>query len=335
MLRFIDSCGDHYSSAQLTRKWDSVTGPPTVSTGGGRRGSNALSIPSNGSLTKILDNQPTWTVGFNFKYSTAPNADFTIITLMDGATEQVSFRLQATTANWLISRNGTTLGTVTAPLAAGVEGYIEFKSTINNTTGTWEIRLNGASLLSGTAANTRNTTNNYADRIRICNSLSLPTCTIDDLYICDGTGTANNSFLGDVRVDVVLPTAAGANTGMTPNSAVANYTCVDEATANDDTDYVSSSVSGTKDTYTFADITHTPVAIFGVQVNMTARKDDAGARSICSVVRSGGADTDGTSQALSTSYALYRQIIEQDPNTSAAWTKTGFNAAEFGEKVAV
>jgi hypothetical protein len=32
---------------------------------------------------------------------------------------------------------------------------------------------------------------------------------IDDLYVCDSTGSTNNTFLGDVRVDTVRPIGAG------------------------------------------------------------------------------------------------------------------------------
>jgi hypothetical protein len=67
---------------------------------------------------------------------------------------------------------------------------------------------------------------------------------------------------------------------------------------------------------------------------MIAKKDDSGTRSICSVTRSGGSDTDGATQALSTSYLCYREISVTDPNTAAAWTRANLNSAEFGVKVA-
>lgn len=79
---------------------------------------------------------------------------------------------------------------------------------------------------------------------------------------------------------------------------------------------------------------HTPTTINGVQINLQAEKTDAGLRSIQSVIRSGGSDTDGTSRALGTSYLILTQIAETDPNTAAAWTQSGFDSAEFGAKVA-
>lgn len=157
---------------------------------------------------------------------------------------------------------------------------------------------------------------------------------IDDLYVCDGQGTANNGFLGDCRVDSYLPTADGANTGLTPSSGTTHFSLVDDATPNDDTDYNESATVAAKDTYGFADIVHNPASVFGVQVNLNVKKDDAGFRQVKEVVHSGGTDFPGTAQALSTSYAYKSAIREVDPATGAPWTKAGVNSAEFGMEIA-
>jgi len=330
-LRFIDSCGDYYSTAQINRKWTSnVSG--AVSAGTGRRGTNGLAFNTGTTYRKALSSQATWIAGMSLKISSLPASTCIIMAFFDSATEQVSLRVD-TTGHLVVSRNGTTLATSANALDLN-ENYIEFKATINNTTGAYEARVNGVNWVSGSGANTRSTANNSADSPQFgpTNWGSAGTV-IDDIYLCDGSGGANNDFLGDTRVDAVFPSGAGNSTQLTP-SAGSNFQNVDDNPANDDTDYNSSSTVGQKDTYAFGDITHTPVAIFGVQVCMTARKDDAGARSIASVTRSGGSDFDGTTQALATGYTQYLQVLETDPNTAAAWTKTNLNAAEFGAKVA-
>jgi hypothetical protein len=334
-LRFIDSCGDAYSTAHINRKWSSNVSGAVVS--GGRRSTNALQLSNGKSYTKVLDNQATWTVGFSFKllagypFSTGP-----LVSFLDGSSLQMELKMD-TTGHLLLSRNGTFLVVSTNVISIGAENYIEFKTTIHPSAGTYEVRVNGSSvgwIPPATGQNTRATANSFANTLQLGNfTESSSTNPLDDLYLCDGTGAINNSFLGDMRVDAVLPSGAGSNTGMTP-SAGSNFQCVDDATtANDDTDYVESSVVTTKDTYAYTDITHTPATIAGVQINMVAKKDDAGARSICSVTRSGGADTDGSAIPLSTSYVDNLQIVELDPNGSIAWTKTNLNAAEFGMKV--
>jgi hypothetical protein len=53
------------------------------------------------------------------------------------------------------------------------------------------------------------------------------------------------------------------------------------------------------------------------------------------VIRSNSTDYDDSSQAIaSTDYLFINRISEVDPNTSAAWTDTNLNSAEFGIKVA-
>jgi len=198
------------------------------------------------------------------------------------------------------------------------------------------VRVNGVNILSGAGVDTQNTANAAADRF-VVDGFGITAAggqCYDDLYVCDGTGSSNNNFLGDVRIDAKFPTGAGNSTQFTP-SAGSNFQCVDDNPPNDDIDHVESANVGDKDTYAFGTlVSHTPLSIFGVQVNMHAKKDDAGARSIASVVRSGGSDTDGAAQPLGTTYANLRQMVEQDPNTAAPWTKVNLNASEFGPKVA-
>lgn len=338
-LRFIDGF-DHYSAAQITRKWSSVLNA-AIGAANGRRGTPGLQVWNPTSQGKqyqrILDAQATWVVGCSFTTSvlTPSNSPAPIIELFDGVTSQCSVRMDST--GKLGVYRGTTLlaAQAVATLAINTEYYLEFKATVNNTTGAYELRVNGVAIVGPTTgANTRSSANNTADTIVIGHSSpNNATAYVDDLYVCDGTGSANNSFLGDVRVDATYPAADGANTGLTPSTGTNHAALADENPANDDTDYNDSSTVGNKDTYDFGNISHAPVSIFGVQVNMTAKKDDAGARSICSVTRSGGTDTDGATQVLTTSYVDYREVVAADPNTSAAWTKTNLNAAEFGMKV--
>jgi hypothetical protein len=113
-----------------------------------------------------------------------------------------------------------------------------------------------------------------------------------------------------------------------------NYLMVDETSPDSDTTYVESGTSTNKDTYAFGDISHTPTSIYGVQVTTYAKADDAGARLIGVVTRSAAADYNASvTHALGASYAHHPTVLETDPATAAAWTKTNLNAAEFGVRV--
>lgn len=339
-LRFIDGF-DHYVTADISEKWSSAVNTPAVNASAGRRGGGALLAPNSGTLGqvyKVLDAQGTWVIGAALKLSPITANARDIIALYDSGTIQAAVRLNAD--GTLSAMRGTTvIGTTTFALSAGLFYYIEMKVVIHDSTGTFEIKVDGSSKLALTSQDTKNTSNATANEIRIGPAGTVSagsTYTWDDLYICDGQGSTNNTFLGDCRVDTVYPTGNGNSSQLTGSdgNSTDNYLLVDETSPNDDTDYVESSTAGNKDTYACGDISHTPTSIFGIQVLANAKKDDAGARSIATVTRSGSTDYDGATQALSTSYVYYSDIRETDPNTAAAWTKTNLNAAEHGVKVA-
>lgn len=342
-LRFVDSF-DHYATADITQKWSSIVGGTPVIGAWGRRSTNAIRMPNNSatgaSIQQVLDNQATWTVGFALSINQSITASSAkIVSLLDAGTNQCDLRINSD-LTLSVTRNGTVLGTSVATVSTSGFNSIEFKVTISDAAGAYEVRINGSNVLSGSSADTKNTANATANTVRLGTDGALlvsgSVVTYEDLYINDGTGSTNNSFLGDVRVDCYMPSGNGNSSQLTGSdgNSTDNYLLVDEASQNGDTDYVQSATSGQKDTYAITDMSHTPTSIFGAQINMVAKKDDSGTRSICAVTRSGGSDTDGATQALSTSYSCYREIRETDPNTSAAWTRTNLNSAEFGVKVA-
>jgi hypothetical protein len=341
-LRFVDSF-DHYSTADILLKWSASSGTPSIGASG-RRSTNAIRLPNNSaspsSVQMTFDNQATWIVGFALSINTTITSSSTqLCALLDAGTQQCELRINAD--NTLsVTRNATVLGTSVSPVSTGGFNYIEFKVTISDAGGAYEVRVNGANVLSASSVDTKNTSNASANIVRIGTTSTLSggsTVVFEDLYICDGSGSVNNNFLGDVRVDCYMPNGNGNSSQLvgSDGNSTDNYLLVDEASQNGDTDYVQSATVNQKDTYAITDIAHTPTSIFGTQLNIIAKKDDSGTRSICAVCRSGGTDYDGDTQALSTSYLDYRQVREVDPATSAAWTKTNLNAAEFGVKVAV
>ena len=160
----------------------------------------------------------------------------------------------------------------------------------------------------------------------------------DDLYICDSSGSRNYDFLGDVRIDALLPSGNGNSSAFTGSdgNSTDNYALVDESAPNSDTDYVESSNVSDVDTYAFPDLSHSPVSIAAVQICATAKKSDAGARSLACVTRSNSTDTAGATQSLSTSYACMLEVVESDVTAGSPldWQTANLNAAQFGVKVA-
>ncbi|MGI0150005.1 MAG: hypothetical protein ACREDF_10815, partial [Thermoplasmata archaeon] len=214
--------------------------------------------------------------------------------------------------------------------------YIEFKVTISDASGVAVLKINGVTELTGSGLDTQNTTNASADRVLLgLNGSALNVNTdYDDLYVCDGSGTVNNDFLGDIRCEYIPPNGNGNSSQFvgSDGNSVDNYLLVDEATPNDDTDYVESGTITEKDTYAQGNLTPTSGTVYGVQMLPYARKTDAGVRSIASIARLAAAEDLSVDKILSTSYSYFPDIRETKPG-GGAWTVTDVNNAEFGCKI--
>jgi hypothetical protein len=337
-LVFCDSF-DHYANADVLMKWTSQdsSSSQSPSAGNGRRSTASWRMTTARDMNKSVPSQTTYVAGAAFKCSGLPGATTTIISFKEGATIHATLRLGADGA-LIVARNTTQLATSAAGvISAGSYFYIEFKAKIDNTTGTTEVWVNGTAVGALTLTG-QDTQNAGTASITVVTFSGVTALTIDwdDLYICDVTGGVNDTFLGDVRVDVFLANGNGNSSQLVGSDADStdNYLLVDEASQDGDTTYVESATAAQKDTYLFGNMSHTPSVISAVQIVATAKKDDAGARSITTVARSGGTDYDGATVALSTSYLMYMDVHDVNPNTVAAWTKTNFDSAEFGVKVA-
>lgn len=336
----------HYTT--LTHKWGSVnTGSggtfniePTVSPWGtgvlSWGGSSTDGNEHNHVGDALGVNASTIYAGFRFRI-TQNQTRFHFYNLMDGAAFQVGIGMNSSyQLNVYSGSSSTSLGNSGLYLFPndGSWHYIEIKVVIHNTTGSVEVKVDGTVRLTATNINTRaGSSNNYANVFRLGGAgqdyVRVKLC---DFYICDDQSAINNTYLGDVRVECLMPSGAGTTTNFTP-SAGSNFQNVDETAPNDDTDYNSSSTVGNKDTFAMANLAATTGTIKGVQVFSRARKDDAGTRTLKNKVRSGATEGDGASVNMATSYDRMISLFETNPATVTAWTPTEVNAMEAGYEV--
>lgn len=236
---------------------------------------------------------------------------------------------------------GSPSGTQIAASAVGTLDanwhYIEMFATINATSGQVIVRVDGVQVINFTG-NTKNggtSTNIDAIRFRTGKYLNYPNCpiSIDDFYACDGTGTVNNTFLGDVRVQSMVPNAAGSSTQLTPTGSANNYANAGDVPYNDAT-YNSSSTVGQRDTYALSDLAPGTTTVLATQSVAHMQKSDAGTANAKVALKSGASVYYDATQSLGTSPAAYTQLRETDPATSAAWTVGNANNLEAGMEVA-
>ena len=102
----------------------------------------------------------------------------------------------------------------------------------------------------------------------------------------------------------------------------------------DDTSYNESGVIGEKDTYNYENVSALE-EVFGIQINTECRETDAESFKLKTVTRINSIDFTDSEQTIATSdFTNKRSISELNPNTSASWTVTTLNLAEFGVEVA-
>lgn len=103
--------------------------------------------------------------------------------------------------------NAGNLGTSTVGVTANTWHYLEGQITINNSTGSLVLNLDGTQILNLTSVNTRGgSANNFIGQVELGGD-----CTIlfDDMYMFDTTGAANNAMRGDSRVETLFPKSDG------------------------------------------------------------------------------------------------------------------------------
>ncbi len=236
-------------------------------------------------------------------------------------------------------------GTMIASSAGGVMDsgwhYVEMSATIHPSAGSVVVKIDNTQVLTF-AGNTQNGgTNLTIDSVAYSGmsatdfivSLPIGSPVVDDLYICNSLGTVNNTFIGDVRVQTLLPTGAGASTQLTPTGSVNNWANAADV-PDDTTTYNASSTIGQRDTYVMSDLAATTGQIFGVQSNLHASKPDAGAANIKAAYKSGATVYYDASRTIGTTNEAYQAVRETDPLTSSAWTTSTVNGLEFGAEVA-
>jgi len=341
-LKKFDSFSHYLDLPSLIKKWPYTNDLYWFSLAGtaGRRGQGRINIPAVNQhyIADAFGNHETWIVGAYISYTGFANCHFQFV---DSATPQVLLYQQAdgrlsvyrgSTSNLL----GTTTGTM---FLNGSKHYVEFKAKVHGSTGTFEVRVDGLSVLSGTGANTQQSANAYANTIRLGGTTGIPVGAgvyYEDVYICDGSGSAPcNDFLGDCKVVSTFPTGNGTTSNFVGSDANStdNYLLVYETTPNT-TNYLDSLTPNDVDLVNVTDISDTPSVIYGVQTSLYVCKSDAGdVRTVADLIRSGGTNYPGAEKTLGTDWVYLCEVHEKNPNTDAAWTKTNFNSAEFGVKM--
>ena len=256
-LLFCDSF-DHYLTADINEKWVTASNA-SISAGNGRRSTAGGWISSTQYFGCSLANQATIICGAAYAVAGVPTSIARILSLWDSATQQVGLYLNQDLTLEVLRGGSTSVtnGKSTLTLAVNRWYFIEWKVTIADSIGASScvVKVDGQTWITvATGQDVKNTSNAYATEIRLGGSSASPVSYWDDFYLCDSSGSTNNDFLGDIRVDVLAPNGEGSNSGWTCSTGSTHYALVDETTPNDDTDYLSTSSAAARDSHNMASL---------------------------------------------------------------------------------
>jgi hypothetical protein len=348
-LLFLDGCDLHATNADILRRWTSASSGTNVDvvTNGGRFGGGCIrlrTVTADETVSKTFTSPITGTTIAGGAIRLVPNVTSStnnsrLLQFLDsGGTVHLTLAWSSTDLLFRLYRGttgGALLGTSTATFLSDVWGYLEMKATIADSGGICVVRLDGATIINFTG-DTRNAGTAEVATVRFSShfqSNDRYDLRLDDVYICDGSGSRNNDFLGDVRVSTLRPDADTTVADFTPDSGSTRFNRVNENIADGDTSYVESSTVGHKDLYEIANLSLTPTAIHAVQLATVARKTDSGSRTLRAIARSGTTTQNGATRTLGTSYVLYDDILETDPATAGDWSQSAVNGLRIGVEV--
>lgn len=335
----LDSCGDHYRTAQLAEIFPQVVGSPTV-TASGRSGygitgpSNAWYVVPQGVLA-LAHQSPTQIlyIGMAVKLPSAVNCQF-----INMAGWHLSLNVDPT--GDVYCYDGYTVAYLTTPSGTfkfGGWNYLEVSFGISSAGVVSSIlRVNGYQVGSGTS--TSFDVGNVAVQIGDTNNSTGGTLIIDDLYIYDHTGTDHNNFASKLfniipKIIVSPPSGDGRITQLTPTGLASNWANAANIPPVEGSDYNGTATIGHADAYAMTPPTFN--GIYGVQAKADlSQSDPSGTRSVSLGIGNGSTETYNSPIGLTDQFTFYTSQFPLDPNTGSAWTTAGFNAAQAAIQLA-
>jgi hypothetical protein len=240
----------------------------------------------------------------------------------------INLRLRINSSgNLEVSRNTSPiLDTGTFMFSPDTWYYIEAKWFIHDSTGTFEVHVNGDPTpdidLSGADTHWGGDTDVRSIEFQGENV----TQDFDDFYIDDA------QFHGDVFVETLVADGVGTDADFTPLVG-ANWEEVDELPTDLDTTYNESLTVDDRDRFTHTDLPADTDVVLGVQVGIFAKKTIAGPRELRTLAHDGVTEGEGAAQTPGVEWGWLYDMYEDHPTGAAEWTESEVNAGEFGYTV--
>ena len=251
---------------------------------------------------------------------------------------QIQLAVRVNSDGSITARRGdsVTLGTSPTGLFTTSTWYhFEFKIVLDNSVGSIEFRINGVTVWELTGVDTRFDDEGTWDGFRM---FQIGDNTVyDDIYICDGVGTTNNDFLGDVVVETLFPVSDGDLTDWTTSTGNDHTALIDDAPFTaviDEADYVQSNGANALELFNYDALSAEAQGqrIYGVQVGSFARLTDFVARDMKNVTRIKDINDEvSILDKVREDIPHFQGVMfEDEPANGVPWKFRDVNKAQFG-----
>jgi hypothetical protein len=225
------------------------------------------------------------------------------------------------------------VGTSSSPVViASAWRHIEVQFVLDIAAGSITVRLEGQTVLSVTGIRTISNTSGIAatgQNVVLEYTRSGATAGsmyVKDFIIWDGSGSANNTFMGSCQVYKIVPDA-DITLNWTPSTGTAGWSLINESTPSDDVGYISAAASVSPSTFSLTDLPTNVTSVKGVMAVHRSKKTDGGDGQLQLSLVSGANTGAGTDRTITTAYTYWADIFDKDPSGSA-WSKTLVNALQ-------
>lgn len=277
-------------------------------------------------------------IGWSYKHDGNGGATDTLLTGQALFGAQL-FRLEHNASGDLKAFNNPNSqvgSTATGAIPANTWVWIEIKVVLGTTgsNGSLTVKVDGTSVITAASIDTFSAASEDLTQVKFKGSEGI--YWMDDVVICDGSGSTMNDFLGPTQIDTLAVVAAGGTTNWTANTGT-QAAAVDDATnaTDDDTTYIESKTAAQEARFAMDNLTVEPNTINAVQVRTRSKKENAGNRTYRGLINVSGTEALGTTVGAPTDYAWMRNgIFYNNPNTSAAWASAAeINALQAGVEI--
>ncbi len=338
------------NQVSMLRRWTGVSGNHTNTGPTGALHHSCLSMPFGGGLSLTLSHQSTWIVGFRYAFITSTGLSQAGANIWEMRhNDGILFDLRLNTNGTLSLRTASSavIDTSTFAIIPNTRYYIDFTVSFSGTTniaiqadlwirtdGGVGTHIAGGSVLTGVnmAGLLNNSATTNVHEISSGGAGADSAAYIQDLYIFNGTAPNNARLDGKIRIAPLHPNG-DVVTEFTPSAAGTHFHLVNELPEDQDASYVEDDVVSDQDIYDWQNVPSFAGTVPAVQLSTCARKTEEGQGVVEAVVGDTGTEAQSQKFYLSNSYRWYMYPIDIDPATVLPWTKPGFNAKRFGQRV--